>query len=94
MKINIREQMGAIQGRLRFYAEVIPRRGPHYGNHKKRNIIPRLKRALQKIEEGTYGLCDDCGEPIAEERLKLIPGAIQCVVCRAAEEKQGAKSSR
>jgi DnaK suppressor protein len=35
-----------------------------------------VQRALQKIEEGTYGLCDATGEPILRERLEAVPEAI------------------
>jgi DnaK suppressor protein len=38
--------------------------------------LSRLKRALQKIDEGTYGLSDVSGEPIPEERLEAMPDAI------------------
>ena len=38
-----------------------------------------VERALQKLEEGTYGTCDVCGDPIAPERLEAIPWATRCV---------------
>lgn len=87
MAIDIKRQESAIHGRLTYYERVIPHRDIHYGNHKVKNIIPRLNRALQKIKEGNYGICDDCDEPIGEKRLQLIPGAIQCVICKKVEEK-------
>ena len=34
--------------------------------------------ALQRLESGTYGVCVDCGEPIADERLRAVPDAIRC----------------
>jgi DnaK suppressor protein len=40
-----------------------------------------VERALQKLEEGTYGTCDDCGEAIAPERLEAIPWTALCVRC-------------
>ena len=40
-----------------------------------------VERALEKLEEGTYGICDDCAEPIAPERLEAIPWTALCVVC-------------
>jgi RNA polymerase-binding transcription factor len=43
--------------------------------------IKDIDRALIKIEEGTYGVCDSCGEPIAEARLEALPAAALCVVC-------------
>lgn len=40
-----------------------------------------VDRALEKVDEGTYGLCDDCGQPISSERLEAISSAILCVTC-------------
>ena len=41
----------------------------------------RVERALEKIEEGTYGTCDVCGEPIAAGRLKVSPASSLCIEC-------------
>ena len=41
--------------------------------------LEMINRALQKIENGTYGLCEKCGEIINEERLKIMPTATKCV---------------
>jgi DnaK suppressor protein len=38
-----------------------------------------VERALEKLDEGTYGSCDVCGDPIGEERLEAIPWAVLCV---------------
>lgn len=38
-----------------------------------------VKRALEKLDDGTYGVCDVCGRPIAPERLEAIPWATRCV---------------
>jgi DnaK suppressor protein len=43
-----------------------------------------VERALAKLDEGTYGICDVCGSPIAEERLEAIPWAVLCVGCARA----------
>jgi len=37
--------------------------------------------ALRRISEGTYGICIDCGEPIAESRLAALPAAPRCIDC-------------
>jgi DnaK suppressor protein len=39
-----------------------------------------VKRALSKLDDGTYGTCDECGEPIGDERLEAIPWATLCVL--------------
>lgn len=41
--------------------------------------LEHIERALQKIEEGTYGICDDTGEQIPEGRLEAMPEAIRTV---------------
>jgi len=41
----------------------------------------RVSRALAKLDEGTYGLCDACGEPIAPGRLKVAPESVLCIAC-------------
>jgi DnaK suppressor protein len=42
-----------------------------------------IDRALAKLQDGTYGICDVCGEPIAEERLEALRWATLCVSCKA-----------
>ena len=42
----------------------------------------RLLKALGKIEDGTYGICVDCGESISEKRLKSYTDAARCLVCQ------------
>jgi DnaK suppressor protein len=46
--------------------------------------IADIDRALEKIEEGTYGLCDDCGEVIPDARLEALPASALCVRCASA----------
>ena len=43
-----------------------------------------VKAALGKIEAGTYGACDTCGDDIGEARLEFRPESIQCVDCKSA----------
>lgn len=47
-------------------------------------IEARLERALEKIEQGTYGVCDACGEEIPVGRLRFAPESALCVDCAAA----------
>lgn len=42
-----------------------------------------IEEALERIEEGTYGICEECGEPISIERLEVKPTAIYCVECKS-----------
>ncbi len=43
--------------------------------------IEQIRLALSRIEEGDYGLCQQCGEPIKKERLKALPYATLCIQC-------------
>jgi DnaK suppressor protein len=50
-------------------------------------ILQAIEDALQRIEKGSYGVCRDCGNPIAEARLNAIPWTRVCISCK---EKQKA----
>jgi DnaK suppressor protein len=50
--------------------------------------LESVDRALQKIEEGTYGICDDTGEPIPRGRLEAIPEAIYTVEAQQRRERE------
>jgi len=47
-------------------------------------VAADIDRALEKIQEDTYGICDECGQPIGEDRLEAITWALRCVRCQAA----------
>ena len=47
----------------------------------------RTERALAKLDEQTYGMCDACGSAIAPGRLKAMPDAVLCVECAASERR-------
>jgi DnaK suppressor protein len=50
--------------------------------------INEVHRALQKLHEGTYGVCEACGKPIKKRRLKARPFAILCIGCKEREERR------
>jgi DnaK suppressor protein len=52
-----------------------------------REQLALVEHALQKFEDGTYGLCDDCGKPIPPERLEALPQATLCLDCKARQAK-------
>jgi RNA polymerase-binding transcription factor len=52
-----------------------------------RDLIDRIDKALGKIQDGTYGLCDRCGKPIEKLRLKALPYANLCIKDKQAEER-------
>ena len=43
--------------------------------------LERVDRALAKLDEGTYGRCDACGQPIAPKRLAARPESVLCIEC-------------
>jgi DnaK suppressor protein len=45
--------------------------------------LARTERALAKLDEGTYGVCDSCGRPIAAKRLQAMPDVVLCIDCAA-----------
>lgn len=51
-------------------------------------FLSYLDRALEKIEAGTYGYCDSCGNPIAKARLEAVPTARLCVACKSKLEQK------
>jgi len=50
-------------------------------------LIAEIDAALQRIEEGTFGLCATCGNPIGDERLEAVPYTTQCIDCKRKEER-------
>jgi DnaK suppressor protein len=45
------------------------------------DTLEAIEQALEKIEEGTFGLCDECESEIAKQRLQAIPYAAHCIRC-------------
>jgi DnaK suppressor protein len=53
--------------------------------------VKRIDVALKKIEDGTYGECEECGAMIAPKRLLARPVALLCVLCKEKQEKKEKK---
>ncbi len=53
------------------------------------DAIGRIDQAIERIDAGTFGICEECGCPIPKMRLKALPFATLCVKCREAEERLG-----
>ena len=49
--------------------------------------LDRTERAIAKLDDGTYGTCDACGDPITQARLHAIPDSVLCVACAATERR-------
>ncbi|UFS69878.1 TraR/DksA C4-type zinc finger protein [Geomonas sp. RF6] len=54
----------------------------------RREELTKLEEAERKLEEGTYGICQECGEPIGIARLNVMPYATHCVQCQSEQEEK------
>ncbi len=53
---------------------------------RERRLIRKIQSALQRLDDGTYGLCEDCGEEISIARLKARPVTKLCINCKSRQE--------
>ena len=53
---------------------------------RERKLIGKIKDALERIENGTYGICESCEEDISDERLKARPVTTLCIECKKKQE--------
>jgi DnaK suppressor protein len=53
---------------------------------RERKLIGKIKEALERIDNGTYGICEVCGEDIGEPRLKARPVTTLCFECKKKQE--------
>ena len=51
------------------------------------HLLTEIDAALDRIDDGTYGLCANCGRPIGEERLDAVPYATLCIDDKRAQER-------
>jgi RNA polymerase-binding protein DksA len=53
-----------------------------------RDMLFQTRHALERIEAGTYGTCENCGGPIGKARLQAFPRATYCVACKQKQERR------
>ena len=53
-----------------------------------RDMLQQTERALARIENGTYGICESCGRPVGKFRLQAFPRATMCMACKQIEERR------
>jgi DnaK suppressor protein len=53
-----------------------------------RDLLLQVERALGRLDAGTYGRCENCGDPIPKARLQAFPRATLCVACKQREERR------
>ena len=54
----------------------------------RRDLLVQVERALGRLDAGTYGRCEECGNPIPKARLQAFPRATLCVTCKQREERR------
>lgn len=55
---------------------------------RERKLILKIKEALKRIEDGTFGICEICGEPIDLKRLEARPVTTLCIDCKMEQERE------
>jgi len=53
---------------------------------RERKLLTKIDEALERIEDGSYGLCEECGGPIGVDRLKARPVTTLCFECKSEQE--------
>ncbi|KOT95827.1 TraR/DksA family transcriptional regulator [Streptomyces ardesiacus] len=53
-----------------------------------REVLTQTERALERLDAGTYGLCENCGNPIGKARMQAFPRATLCVECKQKQERR------
>lgn len=53
-----------------------------------RDMVLQTERALERIDNKSYGRCEDCGNPIGKARLQVFPRATLCMICKQKEERR------
>ncbi|WP_084219192.1 TraR/DksA family transcriptional regulator [Spirillospora albida] len=57
-------------------------------SYNSQDLLNQIERAVQRMDAGTYGICESCGEPIGKARLQVFPRATLCVSCKQREERR------
>jgi len=55
---------------------------------RERQKLSEIDLALERIDDGSYGYCEDCGEPVAQKRLEVLPFTRVCVDCQSKHERE------
>lgn len=61
---------------------------------RERKLVQKIDGALERIKDGTFGLCEECGEPISVERLKARLVTTLCIQCKAEQEEEEKRQRR
>ena len=55
---------------------------------RERTFLSKIDKALAKLQDGSFGVCEDCGEPIHSKRLEARPEATLCIKCKEEQERE------
>ncbi len=55
---------------------------------RERKLISKIQKAIQKTEDGTYGVCEECDDDITEDRLLVRPETTLCINCKEEQEQE------
>ena len=55
---------------------------------RERKLILKIKDALARVDDGSFGICEDCGEPIGTKRLEARPVTTLCIDCKIMRERE------
>jgi DnaK suppressor protein len=55
---------------------------------RERTFLSKIDKALSKLKDGSFGVCEDCGEPIHAKRLEARPEATLCIKCKEEQERE------
>jgi len=61
---------------------------------RERKLIFKIQEALRRLDDGTYGICEECEEEIGIERLKARPVTTLCIECKSSQEIEERKARR
>ena len=61
---------------------------------RERKLIFKIQQALQRLDDGEYGICEECGEEIGIDRLKARPVTTLCIDCKSSQEIEERKAKR
>jgi DnaK suppressor protein len=66
----------------------------HILTDRDRGKLEAIDEAISRVEDGSYGLCEDCGAEIAEGRLQALPFTRLCVTCQSDRERESRMNKR
>lgn len=94
-EVELRDRVRRVHDDLRREVAPLPRDAPDAAvivendqileavDESARSELRQIERALERLEAGTYGLCEQCGKRIGAERLRVVPYATRCRDCAA-----------